>query len=95
MKAVANKMIVTLAVVVLVALFVAAALLAGVQAVAASTSLTDDLLLVALALFGVLLSTAKSMTDSQGETRDANALHIAPRGKATTTARGAFMNTSM
>ncbi len=94
MKAVANKMIVTLAVVVLVVLFVAAALLAGVQAVAASTSLTDDLLLVALALFGVVLSTAKSMTDSQGETHKANALHIASREKVAT-ARGAFMKVSM
>jgi len=95
MKAVANKVIVTFAVVVLVALFVVAALLTGVLAVAASTSLTDDLLLVALAMLGVVLSTAKSMTDSQGETHDANALHIAPREKAAITARGAFMKASL
>ncbi|MGI8566188.1 MAG: hypothetical protein ACR2LZ_06865 [Pyrinomonadaceae bacterium] len=94
MKAVANKVIVTFAVVVLVASFVAAALLVGVKAVAVSTTITDDLLLVALALFGVVLSTAKSMTNSQGETRDANALSIAPREKATTNP-GAFIKASM
>lgn len=89
MKAVANKMIVTFAAVVLVGLFVAAAFLTGVLAVAASTSLADDLLLVALALFGVASSAAKSVTDSHGATGDANALHIASREKAT--AAGAFM----
>ncbi len=94
MKAVANKVIVTFAVVVLVASFVAAALLVGVKAVAASTTITDDLLLVALALFGVAISTAKSMTDSQGETRDVNTLRIAPRQKVTTNP-GAFMKASM
>ncbi|HVF87974.1 MAG TPA: hypothetical protein VM866_10305 [Pyrinomonadaceae bacterium] len=94
MKAVANKMIVTFAVVVLVASFVAAALLVGVKAVAASTTITDDLLLVALALLGAVLSTAKSMTNSQGETRDVNTLRIAPREKATTNP-GAFMKASM
>ena len=88
MKAVTAKMLISLVGVLLAAPFFAAALVIGARAVSLSRGSRDDLLLVALALCGAVISIANGMgrradgnaTRAHSEAGDATTPTTAPRG---------------
>ena len=86
MKERLTKIIVTLAAIALVVPFVCVALLIGTRAVAGAASMSDDLLLVALALTGAAASVVKNMRRTTRTMSRDTSLHItathARRGRA-------------
>jgi hypothetical protein len=78
MKSVFAKTLVVLASVVLVAPFVAVALLVGARAVAGAESAEQRLVLAALALGGALYGAAKGWAREEAGGREGHALHVTP-----------------